>query len=272
MSEKAQNVQDVFLNHLRKNKTPVTIFLVNGVKLQGSSPGSTISACCCAAMGIRSLSTSTRSRPSCRSRRSSCSTGTRPRPQADLNDDIELNGHDKRQAHAAGDHATGDRGRGAVPFMSSRQQRAKSATARPSSRRRSALRARSTSTSGWPQTAPLRRITPATLIGKGVVERIKACRGARHRPGDRRRQADAGAAAQPRKGLADQGHRPHRADPRDFRRPRPHARRPPAGRTGGARLSARPAGAVVDPSWNASAAASASSAAPANPRSRSTAA
>jgi len=34
MSEKAQNVQDVFLNHLRKNKTPVTIFLVNGVKLQ----------------------------------------------------------------------------------------------------------------------------------------------------------------------------------------------------------------------------------------------
>jgi host factor-I protein len=35
MSEKAQNVQVVFLNHLRKNKTPVTIFLVNGVKLQG---------------------------------------------------------------------------------------------------------------------------------------------------------------------------------------------------------------------------------------------
>jgi host factor-I protein len=35
MSEKAQNVQDVFLNHLRKNKTSVTIFLVNGVKLQG---------------------------------------------------------------------------------------------------------------------------------------------------------------------------------------------------------------------------------------------
>ena len=35
MSEKAQNVQDVFLNHLRKNKTPVTIFLVTGVNLQG---------------------------------------------------------------------------------------------------------------------------------------------------------------------------------------------------------------------------------------------
>jgi len=33
--DKTQNVQDVFLNHIRKQKTPVTIFLVNGVKLQG---------------------------------------------------------------------------------------------------------------------------------------------------------------------------------------------------------------------------------------------
>ena len=33
--EKSQNVQDVFLNHVRKNKVPVTIFLINGVKLQG---------------------------------------------------------------------------------------------------------------------------------------------------------------------------------------------------------------------------------------------
>ena len=30
-----QNVQDVFLNYIRKHKTPVTVFLVNGVKLQG---------------------------------------------------------------------------------------------------------------------------------------------------------------------------------------------------------------------------------------------
>ncbi|MDX1483103.1 MAG: RNA chaperone Hfq [Alphaproteobacteria bacterium] len=34
-AEKSQNLQDVFLNNIRKNKTPVTIFLVNGVKLQG---------------------------------------------------------------------------------------------------------------------------------------------------------------------------------------------------------------------------------------------
>ena len=35
MAEKIQNVQDVFLNKIRKDKVPVTVFLVNGVKLQG---------------------------------------------------------------------------------------------------------------------------------------------------------------------------------------------------------------------------------------------
>ena len=34
-SDRSQNVQDVFLNHVRKEKTQVTIFLMNGVKLQG---------------------------------------------------------------------------------------------------------------------------------------------------------------------------------------------------------------------------------------------
>jgi len=35
MAEKNQNVQDVFLNKIRKEKMTVTVFLVNGVKLQG---------------------------------------------------------------------------------------------------------------------------------------------------------------------------------------------------------------------------------------------
>ncbi len=35
MPEKANNLQDVFLNSVRKAKTPVTMFLVKGVKLQG---------------------------------------------------------------------------------------------------------------------------------------------------------------------------------------------------------------------------------------------
>ena len=34
-AERPQSLQDTFLNHVRKNKTPLTIFLVNGVKLQG---------------------------------------------------------------------------------------------------------------------------------------------------------------------------------------------------------------------------------------------
>jgi len=34
-SEKALNVQDAFLNYVRKNKTMLTVFLVNGVKLTG---------------------------------------------------------------------------------------------------------------------------------------------------------------------------------------------------------------------------------------------
>ena len=34
-TERTQSLQDTFLNHVRKNKTPLTIFLVNGVKLQG---------------------------------------------------------------------------------------------------------------------------------------------------------------------------------------------------------------------------------------------
>ena len=35
MSEKNNALQDLFLNSLRKSKTPVTMFLVKGVKLQG---------------------------------------------------------------------------------------------------------------------------------------------------------------------------------------------------------------------------------------------
>jgi len=33
--KKNQNLQDTFLNHVRRDKIAVTVFLVNGVKLQG---------------------------------------------------------------------------------------------------------------------------------------------------------------------------------------------------------------------------------------------
>ena len=35
MASPQSNLQDTFLNSVRKNKNPVTLFLVNGVKLQG---------------------------------------------------------------------------------------------------------------------------------------------------------------------------------------------------------------------------------------------
>lgn len=35
MAERTQNIQDVFLNKIRREKMTVTVFLVNGVKLQG---------------------------------------------------------------------------------------------------------------------------------------------------------------------------------------------------------------------------------------------
>ena len=35
MPDKVNNLQDMFLNSLRRGKTPVTMFLVKGVKLQG---------------------------------------------------------------------------------------------------------------------------------------------------------------------------------------------------------------------------------------------
>lgn len=34
-NEQQVNVQDVFLNHVREGRQPITIFLTNGVKLQG---------------------------------------------------------------------------------------------------------------------------------------------------------------------------------------------------------------------------------------------
>ena len=73
-TERAQNLQDTFLNHVRKQKTPLTIFLVNGVKLQGVVTWFDNFCVLLAAMDIRSWSTSMRFRPSCRVNRSSSQT------------------------------------------------------------------------------------------------------------------------------------------------------------------------------------------------------
>ena len=38
-TEHRQPLQDTFLDHLRQHKVPVTVFLVNGIKLQGHVTG-----------------------------------------------------------------------------------------------------------------------------------------------------------------------------------------------------------------------------------------
>ncbi len=38
-SERSQNVQDAFLNHVRKHKISVIVFLMNGVQLRGMIAG-----------------------------------------------------------------------------------------------------------------------------------------------------------------------------------------------------------------------------------------
>ena len=42
-NDKSRNLQEVFLNNIRKSHSAVTIFLVNGVKLQGIVIGLIIS-------------------------------------------------------------------------------------------------------------------------------------------------------------------------------------------------------------------------------------
>ena len=45
---KGQSLQDPFLNALRKERIPVSIYLVNGIKLQGQIDRSTSSSSCSA--------------------------------------------------------------------------------------------------------------------------------------------------------------------------------------------------------------------------------
>ena len=71
-ADRAQNLQDTFLNHVRKTKTPLTIFLVNGVKLQGIVTWVDNFCLLLRRDGHSQLVYKPRSRPSCRALRSSC--------------------------------------------------------------------------------------------------------------------------------------------------------------------------------------------------------
>ena len=63
MADRSQNLQDQFLNAVRKQRIPLTIFLVNGVKLTGVVTSFDNFVCCCAVTAAPSWFTSTRFPP-----------------------------------------------------------------------------------------------------------------------------------------------------------------------------------------------------------------
>jgi RNA chaperone Hfq len=220
MANDKQNLQDAFLNHVRKAKVPVTIFLINGVKLQGvitwfdnfcvllrrdgQSPAG-LQACDLdghagpADQSLRRRVTATRA--------DHCAPGI---VHPDIADRSAA-----RDPAAALEEARGA-GRRAARYRARRGRGRAPAAARP-----------------------------GMLFGSGKIGWAARIR-RRHRAGADRRAGDAGAAAQSGKGMGLQDPRPHRPDPGDLRRPRAHPRRRAAGRTGRAPISDA-AGPGLDP-------------------------
>src|SRR5258708_18891643 len=109
-----------------------------------------------------------RSRPSCRSRRCSCSTGTKPRQQADLSEICEPNGQHR------GKRKTVDTARPATVAAVLAPYAHGQAREREAQLEEAVGLARAIDLDvRLAETVPLRRLAPATLLGKGVVERLK---------------------------------------------------------------------------------------------------
>src|SRR5262249_34744208 len=143
---------------------------------RGSLPGLTTSRSCCAATAIRSLSTSMRFRPSCRSPRCSCSTETRPKQQqADLSENLELNGQRRRKRQPLQTLRPATVAAVLCPYRHGEER------TREAKLEEAVGLARAIDLDvHLAQTVPLRHQTPATLLGKGVVERVKAAVEADH--------------------------------------------------------------------------------------------
>ena len=96
---------------------------------------------------------------------------------------------------------------------------------------------------------PVPRPRPATLVRQRQGRRTESAdRRTRDRPRHRRSCHQPRSAAQPGACLGRQGHRPHRADPRNLRAARAHAGRPAPGRTRASQLPEEPARPLLDPS------------------------
>ncbi|TBR29785.1 MAG: hypothetical protein EPO10_06125, partial [Reyranella sp.] len=113
-----------------------------------------------------------RSRRSCRSHRCSCSTGTRP-TQADLIDEFEQDDFEKRTRKPLDTVRPATVAAVLCPF----EQRLRGRSERDSQAKleEAVGLARAIDLDvRLAQVAPLRQVTPATLVGKGVVARMAA--------------------------------------------------------------------------------------------------
>ena len=281
-NEKSQNVQDVFLNHVRKNKTPVTVFLVNGVKLQGIitwfdnfsvllrrdghtqlvykhaistvMPGAPIQLFDATQGGGRRGA----AREIATCREATVTARTLP---------------GRRDRH----HGGPTRAAVILPWerpAGRRRRRARTRTRAAEARLAEAVGLAASIGLVVVHTAivPLRERRPAHAAGRGPGRGAGQAIAAQRVDGRRRRcGAVARAAAQPGARLGLQGDRPHRPDPRHLRRARRDARKARCRSSWRIWTTSAPGWCGPGPIWSASAAASASSAAPARRRSRPTA-
>ena len=256
-AERAQNLQDTFLNHVRKNKTPLTIFLVNGVKLQGVVTWFDNFCVLLRRDGHSQLvykhaiSTIMPGHPIqlFEGGRGGCRPGKRhslePRRLDKHSDRLSpREGSETGRAIVIEPHL---RVRASSPAVRTWQDGA--TAARSKARRSGRARPRHRSQRGQVRHRAGWRHSP------GHFHRQGQGRGDR-RPGQRRRsrhrgdglRAVAGAAAQSREGLGREGCRSYRADPGDFRPPRTHPRRRTTGGACSSDLSEEPTGALLDAS------------------------
>ena len=260
MSNKGQLLQDPFLNLLRKEHVPVSIYLVNGIKLQGHIESFDQYVVLLAqhrdADGLQARDLDRRAGPRRQLPRGRNARGdlkplaTR-RPEAASPLDSETAGGAPRAILVGVDFGGG-------AFDASLDELA--------------LLAESAGDCVVERVVCRRKAPdPALFVGSGKADEIKALvlgppgRGGAVRPG-----AVGGAAAQPRAPPGRRGGRPHDADPRDLRRAGAEPRRQAAGRTGAAAVPVDAAGAALEPPRAPAAAASAPAAGRARRRSNST--
>ena len=151
-------LQDLFLEAAEREQEPMTVFLVNGVMLQGAVAAHDQFRCCSSAAGRSSWSTSTPFRR--------CSRRIRSTSAAHEGDE-QLSVFNRSDDSGI---ARGERALLVVPERRERRRLALDSTR--GSRKRRAWPRRSASTSSTRRSFRLRQVRPASLFGKGQAEEI----------------------------------------------------------------------------------------------------